>query len=129
MLDYKSYSLRLKGKLDHFVAFLAAQLVHISRRFRRYVHKGTDHSSRYANGDGMVWQILNHERPGTNLASIANANIAQSRAAGTEKYSVSYFGMTVDALLARSAKCNVVQYGAVVTDLRRFTDHDAGSVI
>ena len=71
MLDYGSYTLRLKGKLDHLVTFLAAQLVHISRWLRRYVHKGTDHSGRYTNGDGMIRKILDDERPGTNLASVA----------------------------------------------------------
>ena len=75
-LAYESYSLGLKGELDHLVTFLAAKLVHISRRLRRNVHKGTDHPGRNTDGDGMIWQVLNDKRSSTNLAAVANTNIA-----------------------------------------------------
>ena len=72
---------------------------------------------------------MQHDAARSDLGTSANLDVAEDAGPGSDHDPLAYLGMSVADMFAGSAESYTVQHRYAITDHRRLTDHDAGSMI
>jgi len=88
-----------------------------------------DHATRDADHGAVRGHVIDDHRTATDLAPMANSDVAQNGRADPDDHTVLDGRVTLASLLAGSAQCDALVEGDVVSHHRRLADNDAHAVV